>query len=157
VKKIEADVVEEFSQYIMKEIPRAKENDLVNQYILPQIQRTFKEVFPNIWENKEANHLFEKVPFVVLFTLLTNYTLAYCDTLSDTEDYLSLIMNKDMFYKASKVYLKGFPESFWTKEWIRRDFDSIGGRILIKNSIAQVRFNIRNKEANTLQNVTIIA
>lgn len=142
--------------YIVDKVPEAKEDDSIKRDILYQIWRAVKEHFSEIWTEREINHLFEKAPFIVLTSVLVDYAFTYCDILSDLEGNDISIMDEDLFYKSTKMYLKNFPDSFWTSEWTKKGLDTNAGRILIKNSITQIKSNIRNKETEMLKDVDVL-
>jgi len=142
--------------YIIDKVPEAKEDDSIKRDILYQIWKAVKEHFSEIWTNREINHLFEKAPFIVLTSVLVDYAFTYCDILSDLEDSEKNIMDENIFFDSTKMYLKNFPDSFWTSEWTKKGLDTNAGRILIKNSIAKIKSNIRNKEEDKLKGVDVL-
>lgn len=142
--------------YIVDKVPEAKEDDSIKRDILYQIWKAVKEHFSDIWMKREVNHLFEKAPFIVLTSVLVDYAFTYCDILSDLEGTEINIMDEDVFYNSTKMYLKNFPNSFWTVEWTKKGLDTNAGRILIKNSIAKIKSNIRNKENDKLKDVDVL-
>lgn len=142
--------------YIIDKIPEAKEDDTIKRDILYQIWKAIKSQFPEFWESRESNHLFEKAPFIVLTSLLVDYAFTYCDILSDLEGAEINIMDENVFFKSTNMYLKNFPKMFWTLEWTKKGLDTNAGRILIKNSIAQIKSNIRNKEEDIFKDVDVL-
>ena len=87
---------------------------------------------------------------------MVDYAFTYCDILSDLEDSEKNIMDENIFFDSTKMYLKNFPDSFWTSEWTKKGLDTNAGRILIKNSIAKIKSNIRNKEEDKLKGVDVL-
>lgn len=146
--------VEQVLFYIDERIPDAKEDSFVKRDILYQIWKALSEIYVDIWNQKENNHLFEKSPFIVLTSILIENAFAYCDTMNDIGHDITL-MDRDTFYNATKMYLKKFPQEFWTKEWNKKGLDTAAGRIIIKNSIHQIKGNIRSFEENLFKDVTI--
>ena len=142
--------------YIVDRVPEAKEDDSIKRDILYQIWKANKELFPELWGTQEVNHLLEKASFIVLTIILIDYTFSYCDTKSDMEDEEITVMDENIFFEATKIYLKKFPKEFWTKEWTRTGLDTNAGRILIKNSISQIKSNIRNRETDLLKDVDVL-
>jgi len=142
--------------YIVDRIPEAKEDDSIKRDILYQIWKANKELFPDMWETQEINHLLEKASFIVLTIILIDYTFSYCDTKSDIEDIEITVMDENIFFEATKIYLKNFPKDFWKKEWTKTGLDTNAGRVLIKNSISQIKSNIRNREEEVLKDVILL-
>lgn len=153
---VKINAIESAFGYIVDRVPEAKEDETIKRDILYQIWRSIKEIFPDIWEITDGNHLFEKSPFIVLTSLLVDYAFTYCDIVSDLEDEEISIMDENIFFNATKMYMKKFPPEFWTKEWTKKGLDTNAGRILIKNSIAQIKSNIRNKESDIFKDVDVL-
>jgi len=142
--------------YIVDRIPEAREDDSIKRDILYQVWNANKELFPEMWEEQKINHLLEKSSFIVLTIILIDYTFSYCDTKSDMTGEEITVMDENIFFEASKIFLKKFPKDFWLKEWTKKGLDTDAGRILIKKSITQIKSNIRNRETDLLKNVVLL-
>jgi len=153
---IPINAIENSFWYILDKVPEAKEDDAIKRDILYQIWNAVQEHFSDIWETRDNNHLFEKAPFIVLTSILVDYAFTYCDILSDLEDDEISIMDENIFFKSTKMYLKKFPKEFWTKEWTKKGLDTNAGRVLIKNSIYQIKANIRNKEEDQFKDIDVL-
>ncbi|MEV9601801.1 DGQHR domain-containing protein [Aliarcobacter butzleri] len=146
--------IEQVLNYIDERIQEAKEDPSIKRDILYQIWKAISEKYTDIWEERENNHLFEKSPFLVLTSILVDNAFSYCDIMNEMENEISLT-DSDTFYDATVMYLKKFPSEFWTKTWTKKGLDTAAGRVLIKNSIQQIKTNIRNKEENLFLDVDI--
>jgi len=105
---IPINAIENSFWYILDKVPEAKEDEAIKRDILYQIWNAVQENFSNIWETRDNNHLFEKAPFIVLTSVLVDYAFTYCDILSDLEDNEISIMDENVFFKSTKMYLKNF-------------------------------------------------
>lgn len=147
--------VEQVLSFIEDKVQEAKEDASIKRDIIYQIWKAISDRYSSIWDNRENNHLFEKSPFLVLSTLLVENAFSYCDIMIEMDNDISITDN-DTFYDAATMYLKKFPEEFWTMGWNKKGLDTAAGRILIKNSIQQVKSNIRNKEEDIFSSIDIL-
>lgn len=147
--------IEQVLNYIEDRIQEAKEDSSIKRDILYQVWRAISEKYSDIWIEHTDNHLFEKSPFLVLTSMLIDNAFAYCDIMIEMGNDITLT-DSDTFYDATTMYLKKFPKEFWTNNWTKKGLDTAAGRIIIKNSIQQVKTNIRNKEENIFIDVDIL-
>lgn len=146
--------IEQSLSYIEERIQEAREDQSIKRDVLYQIWNAIKEVYEEIWAGQDVNHLFEKSAFFVLTSLLVENAFSYCDIMNEMGNDIS-ITDDDTFYDATKMFLKKFPSEFWTLPWTKKGLDTAAGRILIKNSIQQVKNNIRIKEGNLFLDVDV--
>lgn len=151
---IKLTAIEQSLSYIEERVQEAREDQSIKRDILYQIWNAIKEVYEVIWTGQEVNHLFEKSAFFVLTSLLVENTFTYCDIMNEMGNEIS-ITDDDTFYDATKMYLKKFPSDFWILSWTKKGLDTAAGRILIKNSIQQVKNNIRVKEEDLFLDVDV--
>lgn len=147
--------IEQVLNYIDERVQEAKEDSSIKRDILYQVWKAVSERYADIWLEHDNNHLFEKSPFLVLTSMLIDNAFSYCDIMNEMENDISLT-DSDTFYDATTMYLKKFPNEFWTTVWTKKGLDTAAGRVLIKNAIQQVKTNIRNKEENLFLDVDIL-
>lgn len=151
---IKLTAIEQSLSYIEERIQEAREDQSIKRDVLYQIWNAVKEVYQEIWTGQEVNHLFEKSAFFVLTSLLVENAFSYCDIMNEMGNDIS-ITDDDTFYDSTKMFLKKFPPEFWTLNWTKKGLDTAAGRILIKNSIQQVKNNIRTKEEDLFLDVDV--
>lgn len=152
---IAVTAIEQILTFIDEKVQEAKEDSSIKRDILYQIWKSISERYSTIWKKHEGNHLFEKSSFLVLTSILVENAFSYCDIMNEMGNDLSITDN-DTFYDATTMYLKKFPSEFWTEVWTKKGLDTAAGRVLIKNSINQVKTNIRNKEDNLFLDVDLL-
>lgn len=151
---IALSAIEQTLAYIDERVQEAREDPSIKRDVLYQIWKGVSDIYSDIWDKRDINHLFEKSSFVVLTSLLVENAFSYCDIMNEMGNDVS-ITDDGTFYDATIMYLKKFPSSFWTSDWTKKGLDTAAGRIIIKNSIQQVKNNIRTKEEDLFFDVDV--
>ena len=123
-------------KYIQDRIVEAKDDDSLKRGILYQIWNGVQEVYPTLWKTDlKINHLFDKSVFIILTTMLIDDAFSYCDKKREFTGENVTIFDDNIFSDSAKVFLRNFPDSFWTTEWSKKGLDTSAGKNLIYKGI----------------------
>jgi len=148
--------IENSLKYIVERVCGIEEDNSLKRDILYQIWKAIKDLYSTRldFSGESLNHLLEKAPFIVVTSMMVDYSFNYCDTMASLDQDIS-VYDEDTFYNSTKIFFKSFPEKFWSLEWTKKGLDTSAGRILIKHSIQKIKDNIRNNEEDVIDGITL--